>query len=238
MMFIILIIIFLSLLGLIVWQGKQVKKNAIRLPEAAGVRENRKNGVLSFLHIGESTVAGVGVDNINQGLSANIIETIKRSNSCELDWQILGVNGATIKDSLTFSADHLTPDILLITFGVNDTTKMTSKQNWVEGIKYCVEKYSDTNTQVFFTSVPPMQKFPLLPFPLRTLLGWRSAFLDRELKKVCRQNKWHHLFVEFGSSGDLMANDGYHPNARGYALWGEEVGGRILKVVETSIQKT
>ena len=233
-MIIIIVSACLLLPTIILWQAKQVKKNAIRLPEADGSRESLVKAPLSFLHIGESTVAGVGVKNIQDGLSTNIINALNESSTPDICWQILGVNGATIAETQSLETNITAPDILLITFGVNDTTKFTSKREWLTGIQRCVKKFSAQNTQVFFTSVPPMHKFPLLPVPLRYLLGWRSAFLDRHLNSICQDNGWHHLHIEFGSSEDLMAEDGYHPNAKGYAIWGEEVA----KIIRQVFKKT
>ena len=63
-------------LPLIVWQGKNTRNTALRLPEADGPRSGKFNSSttasLNILHLGESTVAGVGVNHSDLGFTANI----------------------------------------------------------------------------------------------------------------------------------------------------------------------
>ncbi len=229
----------LLLIGSVIYQGKQVKKYAIRLPEAKGPRFGQAHGKYSLLHIGESTVAGVGVDEISQGLTAQVIQFLNKENLIS-QWQIIGINGAKVKDAVDLDekrsatnsiANSNKTDILLITFGVNDTTQFTNKKQWLTGIKAVVEQYAGTQTQVFFTSVPPMNKFPLLPIPLRWLLAMKAKSLDGYLAQVCHENGWHHIKLAADFSDNLMAIDGYHPNASGYKLWGEGIARWIAKSI-------
>ncbi|WP_281646336.1 SGNH/GDSL hydrolase family protein [Parendozoicomonas sp. Alg238-R29] len=212
---------------IVLFQGHYAKRNALRLPEAIGARYYLGTGDRSLLHIGESTVAGVGADKIEDGLTASIVKTLEKQTGSKFDWQALGQNGATIFDALSFHSAVSHPDILVITFGVNDTTKFTSKAKWLKRLNACVHKFAGSNTQVFFTAIPPMDKFPLLPAPLSWLLGLRSSLLNHYLKKECGKNSWTHVQLDFESASGLMAEDGYHPNSNGYKAWGESIAMRI-----------
>jgi lysophospholipase L1-like esterase len=220
--------IFVVLIVLII-QGYSVNKNAIRLPEAIGERSCINNNKISLLHIGESTVAGVGVKTMDEGLTAHIIQYLSDNKFPDIDWQILGGNGAKIANSLAMKSVLDNPDILIITFGVNDTKGFTSHSQWVKNITQCVKKFSGPHTNIYFTSVPPMHKFPLLPVPLRFLLGIKTKLLDNSLKSLCMSKNWHH--IRFTSTMDSfpMAEDGFHPSGSGYKEWGKTIAENILK---------
>ena len=223
--------LLLPLLPVILRQGKSVKANTLRLPEADGLRHNISENLNistqanTLLHIGESTVAGVGVNDFQQGLTANIIRNLNR----EYSWQAIGKNGAVIAD---INHDLMTakllcdPDVVVLTMGVNDTTSFTSRSAWKLGLLNCIEKInSSTENQprVCFTQVPPMHLFPALPFPLNQFLGLRAWQLDNALQQTCLDQGWSHLKIIMPLKKQWMAEDGYHPNEIGYQKWAEQL---------------
>lgn len=226
-LFLIVAIVVIALL-----QGKYLKIHAIRLPEADGVRECYQQGELSFLHIGESPVAGVGVTHINEGLTANIVKELTDILRTSIDWQILAANGARVTDALAFTSTIRQPDILMISFGVNDTTKFTSTQHWQTALRQCVNKFSGKNTLVCLTAVPQIQHFPLLPAPLSWLLGLKAKSLNNSLKRLCASSGWHYLCSDLPPTPQLMASDGYHPNAKGCQIWGQILSEQVIELLK------
>jgi len=88
---------FIPLLPLIIFQAKKVKANTLRLPIADGKQvSNTPNASLNILHIGESTVAGVGVNKLEQGLTKGIIDRLNQVHTGSINWHILAENGATL----------------------------------------------------------------------------------------------------------------------------------------------
>jgi len=74
--------------------------------------------------------------------------------------------------------------------------------------------------------------FPGLPLPLRTILGWRCAALQAAAEQL--STRLPRLVVERFSARfvpELFACDGFHPNARAHALWGEEVAALALPLL-------
>ena len=216
----------LPLFPLIVWQGKQVKRNTVRLPEAGGERRLGKPGGIELLHLGESTVAGVGVPQIAQGLTGQLIHNLNKG---EADYiaRVVGKNGATITELNDWAGAFPEPDILLITMGVNDTTAFTPLKIWQSQLKTSIDKFSGENTEVLFTSVPAMHQFPALPKPLSWLLGLRSGQLNLSLKRLCEQNGWQLIHADLPINPQWMAEDGYHPNEQGYAQWAGLIAEKI-----------
>ena len=218
----------LLLLFIALYQGIHLKRNALRLPEAIGKRLQTTGSDYSILHVGESPVAGVGVEEIQQGLTHQIIDTLTQDQEVAFDWEILAKNGARVFDSLTFEATIKEPDILIISFGVNDTTKLTRGGIFSQTMKACVHRFASGNTQVFMTSIPKINRFPLLPAPLSWLLGIKAFLLDRELQKLCQQEGWIYIHSETGPEDSLMAEDGYHPNESGYRVWAGIIANKII----------
>lgn len=228
-----------ALLPLFPWimrQGKRVKASTLRLPEAAGpfcVDKNTPAADLpALLHIGESTVAGVGVEHLQDGFSA----AVYRATDIFGDCHILGRNGWKAGDFIQsglLTEQCLPADaVLLITLGVNDTTGFTSLRRWQQNIRALVQQTPPARA-VFFTQVPAMQQFPALPAPLNWLLGLRAWQLDKALQILCAQQGWHHLPSTLKIPPQWMAADGYHPNAVGYDQWGQQTAaaiGHILKL--------
>src|SRR5262249_56557033 len=80
--------------------------------------------------------------------------------------------------------------------------------------------------------VAPLRFCPALPLPLRTILGWRCAALQAAAEGLGK--RLPRLVVERFSSlfvPELFASDGFHPNARAHALWGEEVAALALPLL-------
>ncbi|WP_175404608.1 SGNH/GDSL hydrolase family protein [Endozoicomonas atrinae] len=223
-----IILCFLLLLFIALYQGVNLKRNALRLPEASGKRLQTTGSDFSILHVGESPVAGVGVEEIKQGLTHQIIENLTQDREVTFDWEILAKNGARVFDSLTFEAAIKEPDILIISFGVNDTTKLTRGETFSKTMKACVHCFASGNTRVFMTSIPKVNRFPLLPAPLSWLLGIKAFLLDRQLQKLCHQEGWTYIHSETDPEGSLMAQDGYHPNASGYRVWAGIIANKIF----------
>ena len=214
------------LLPLVVWQGKQVKRNTVRLPEADGERRFGKPGGIELLHLGESTVAGVGVTQIAKGLTGQLIQNLNKGETDHIA-RVVGKNGATITELNDWAGSVPEPDILLITMGVNDTTAFTPLKMWQSQLEACVDKFSGENTQVMFTSVLAMQQFPALPKPLSWLLGLRSAQLNQSLKRQCERNGWQLIEADLPIRPEWMAEDGYHPNELGYQKWAQKIATQL-----------
>lgn len=227
------------LLAIIFPQALYVKKTTIRMPEAAGPKQGFIKGIepnLKVLHVGESTVAGVGVINLKEGLTAKIAQALNLATKREIQWQTYGVNGINFKELL----EHLqtTPavqcDIALVTMGVNDTTKLTTLKNWNQYINQTIESLKlTTSGPIIFTQVPPMMQFPALPAPLKYLLGLRSGILDLSLKRICQSHSdVYHVASEPKVKPLYMAKDGYHPSELGYSEWAKSIGPKILSSYE------
>lgn len=229
--------ISIPLLITIIPQAIYVKRTTLRLPEAEGERSHHPDDAsFKIFHIGESTVAGVGVAHIQNGLTAQLASQLSLKLQKPIAWQLHGVNGIKISELNASLSEKLPKDdfhIALVTLGVNDTTKFTSLTQWRRELEKLVENMQQTpSTPVIFTQVPPMGQFPALPSPLRYLLGLRAHLLNLELERFCRSSKnAYYAGSKLEVAREMMAEDGYHPSALGYESWAAQLLPQIEAII-------
>lgn len=222
---------------LVLPQALYVKRSTLRLPEAMGPRtfNDPQSAPLSLLHVGESTVAGVGVNEIKQGFTHHLAQSLAYHKNIDVNdvaYHVCGENGIRL-DALN---DHISDlpngfDVALVTMGVNDCSKFTSLKKWHNNIHTCIKALKQkTHGPIFFTQVPPMADFPALPFPIKNILGLRATLLDKELQKIClNYDQVYHLNIDVPLEDNMMARDGYHPSAKGYKTWAQLIAPSILE---------
>ena len=231
------LLIKLALAPVLFAQGAYVLRVTPKLPEATGPRDgvsestSRTNEPLRLLIIGDSAAAGVGVQTQNDALTGQLTQTL--STDFHVTWKLIARSGWTT-DALIQHLKTLpdTPfDVVVTSLGVNDVLTGKAPDKWrqsqIELINLLREKFDAP--QIILTHVPPMHIFPALPQPLRWFLGRGAHRLNRELESLVPQIPGcQTLSIELPPGSDLMASDGFHPGAAGYALWAKEVAALIL----------
>jgi hypothetical protein len=118
--------------------------------------------------MGESTVAGVSVESLKSGFTAQLVNDLVEHTGKIVHWSILGKNGIRLAE-----LNHAIPtelkllhnitgqqqkyDIAGITIGVDDTSKLTSIKNWKASINQIVHVLSKVvKGPIFFTQIPPL----------------------------------------------------------------------------------
>ena len=231
-------LMFCLLLPVLLPQALVTRRTAIRLEPAAGPQTGLvKAGSgepLRLLLVGESTVAGVGVDCQQEALAGRLAEQLASRTGRPVVWQALGENGITATQAL----ERLLPqvsgqyfDMVVLVFGVNDTTHFTSSVRWQSSLETLAVAFQGRGCRVAFTAVAPMQHFSALPWLLRHMLGLRAAILDRQLSTVATKLAVPHCRVELEFSPQYLARDGYHPSALGYRVWAEGLGSLLVASV-------
>ena len=186
-----------------------------------------------MLLIGESTIAGVGVESQTDALSGQLARQLADSVQRPVCWRACGRNGAVAADVLVssqpFVGEHW--DAVVIVLGVNDTTHLTPRWRWRKNITALVRRFSGCSEHVVVTAVPPLGEFLALPQPLRGWFGLRAGLLDSDLRTIATDEGAMH--VPFGSvfAPGMLARDGYHPSAEGYRVWAGKIVVRLNQTV-------
>ena len=126
-------------------------------------------------------------------------------------------------------------DLLIVAFGVNDVIAYRSPAIFADDLVALVTAARNRvgDAAVIIGAVAPLVSFPALPWPLRTILGWRSAALQVAAEGL--RSRLPRLVVERFTSPlepDLFASDGFHPNLQAHTLWGEEIAQLALPLVD------
>lgn len=217
-------------------QGLWLKKTTLRMPEATGPRKmslgEDSESSLKLLYLGESPAAGVGMEDIKHAVSARVAYKLAENN--QIDWQLLAQNGITVKELLIKlqQSDTHTPDISVVTMGVNDCTSLTSCREWQKQINGLIEELKQRGSKhIFFTAVPPLHQFPLLPAPLNWILGHRANILNTLLQDICQHHQVQFLTFSAILTPELMSIDGYHPNEEGAEIWARSITKQIIPII-------
>jgi lysophospholipase L1-like esterase len=230
----------LALFPLVALQGTLARRRILCLPPVRppchGLVPGR-GSTIRMLAVGESTVAGVGLTHGEETVAATTARALARHTRRPVAWQGHGLSGATVSEAAERLLPGITPepaDLLVIAFGVNDTITYRPPAAFADDLAAMVRAARARVGQaaVVITGVAPLACFPALPWPLRTILNWRSAALQEAAEGLAR--RLPQLVVERFSEPlgpHLFAVDGFHPNAEAHALWGEEIASLALPLL-------
>jgi lysophospholipase L1-like esterase len=240
----------LPLLPYLIVQGRHTRRITPRLPEAQGPSQGvagleYQSLPLTLLTVGESPVAGVGVDTHEQAITGQLAQALATAAQRPVSWQACGRNGVTAGEAMK----HLVPalprqsvDIALVAFGVNDTTAFRSVARWRRDLQDLVAAIDrQCRPQIILLSgVPPVSRFPALPQPLRWVMGLKASALDaatRDLAPRLPRTHYVPLLLDPQNSA-MMASDGYHPSAAGCTAWGALLAAAAIPMLTLRLPPT
>ncbi|KAF1065686.1 MAG: hypothetical protein GAK45_02136 [Pseudomonas citronellolis] len=233
----------LPLLPLVLPLAVRTRRTALRLAPAAGARQGlagqpSSTEPLRLLLLGESTVAGVGASCLQFALAGRLASALAAQLQRPVAWSALGENGITLGEAcerLLPQVDRADYDLVVLVFGVNDSTGLTSAKRWRTGWQRLIGHFQQHGAQVVCTAVPPLRHFSALPWLLRQLLGRRAEWLDTQLRTVAEAQGAGYSAVSLAMRPDYLAMDGYHPSALGYQVWAEQLAHWLVDTQRASV---
>jgi lysophospholipase L1-like esterase len=225
----------LMLAPVLIYQGKQVRKNTPRLPEAPGPRRGIQGNGKKQIHLlilGDSAAAGVGVADQASALSGQTLACFGKM--FRVEWELIAKTGATTADTLTHM-ESLPPtvfDVAVTSLGVNDVKTGVTTEQWMNQQKklVCLLRKNFQVKQLLISAVPPMELFPALPWPLGFYLGLCSGQMNRSMQVwIGTQADCEFLKFDLPFDKNLMAEDGFHPGPKLHSLWGRQIFERISR---------
>lgn len=237
----------LVLSPLLLGQAVRVRRRAPVLPEAAGERRglvqppsgpvDGGTRPLRLLVVGDSSAAGVGVATQDRALAAPLARALAVALGRPVAWQLVARSGVTTQGALAL-LDEQAPagvgpaDVAVAVLGVNDVVaqvpvsralaQRAALADWLTaraGVR-----------QVVFAPLPPMHRFPLLPQPLRWVLGRDALRHDQALARwAAGRPDCSHLAIDYTLGPESMADDGFHPGEPVYRACAEALARHIVQ---------
>ncbi len=229
----------LALAPLLVVQAVATRRRAPVLPEPEGPRQGQVGAgrVLRVLIVGDSSAAGVGVRTQDEALAGHLTRALARCSGRCVRWQLVAKSGITTVQALDLLKQSAPSpaEIAVVVLGVNDVIDQVPSHRAVQQRAVLVDwlrEHAGVRHAVF-APLPPVHRFPLLPQPLRHVMGGDARRHDRAVAGwAATRDDVSHLPIDYALGPEHMADDGFHPGEPVYRACGEalanHVAGRLI----------
>jgi lysophospholipase L1-like esterase len=246
--YIFIVVISFPILPILYAQGKKIRRDTPRLPEARnpiGYIKTTSNKTLKVIAIGESTIAGVGVDFHKNGFIGALAEEISKEKNISVLWKVYAKSGYTaklVRQRLVPKIEETNADAIIIGLGGNDAFKLNSPGLWILQINLLIKdlKRKFPRTPIYFTNMPPIKEFPaftkLMKFVIGNLVEILGARLNKRVKKksnvhynneIITLKNWKEKYAIEGEISTFFS-DGVHPSKLTYQVWGKDMADFII----------
>lgn len=220
----------LALSPVLLPQALAVRMRAPRLPEAAGQRQGvaGEGPDLRLLILGDSSAAGVGADTQDDALAGQLVANLARDYT--VHWRLEARSGATSAQTLArlYTMDIGRIDVAVTALGINDVTHQVSPARFREQQRaIAAHLVAQGAQQVWRSGLPPIERFPLLPRPLRDVMAAQARRLDAVLIRDSVAPLHRLPFEPLALDPAMMASDGFHPGPAIYAEWARALAHEI-----------
>ncbi|QTD38409.1 SGNH/GDSL hydrolase family protein [Polaribacter batillariae] len=242
-------IISFPLLPVLLIQSKKIRKRIPRLPEAVkpkGYLKANSSKTLKIIVLGESTIAGVGVDIHENGFTGALVREISEKSKVSVLWSVYARSGYTTKQitkKLVPKIVESNADLIVIGLGGNDAFKLNSPLlvmlNIEKLIKSLQKKFP--RTPIYFTNMPPIKEFPAFTKTIKFVIGNLVEIFGEKLQKKVKKRKrvfynnkivtlksWAKKY-HLKSNANIFFSDGIHPSKLSYQLWGKDMAQFIMQ---------
>ena len=234
----------LALAPLLAAQAVATRRRAPVLPEAEGPREGRVGrgaGALRLLIAGDSSAAGVGVAHQRDALAGHLTRALHQASARPVHWTLHARSGLTTQQvhALLRSTTLPSAEVAVVVTGVNDVIDLVPPRRAMQHRAALADWLLGERgvAHVVFAPLPPVHRFPLLPQPLRKVMGDDARRHDAALAEwAAGRSGVSHLAIDFDLSPAAMASDGFHPGAPVYRACGAAIAAHIARITTKEVQ--
>jgi lysophospholipase L1-like esterase len=234
-----------ALAPILVAQAVATRRRAPVLPEAKGPREGRvgEGDRLALLIVGDSSAAGVGVATQDQALAGYLARTLASAAQRRVHWQLVAKSGITTAEALALvrRVRPMPAEIAVVVLGVNDVIDQVPAARAVQQRAALADwlRQAAGVRHVVFAPLPPVHRFPLLPQPLRRVMGDDARRHDEAMARwSATRDDVSHVPIALDLGPQDMAADGFHPGEPVYRATGEALARFIAERLLTNNTET
>jgi lysophospholipase L1-like esterase len=237
-------------LPLLILQGRRVRKSVPVLPEAKGNNGVAKSGgdggeALRLMAIGESTMAGVGVETHEEGFAASFAQTVANAKGQDVRWKVYARSGYTahrVQEKILkwIKEDHF--DIIVIGLGGNDAFTLNRPWRWKQDMALLTKKLIDRFPQadIVISNMPPIKTFPAFTPLIKFFIGNLVEILGKEVVSIDRAHPQVYFYdhritlddwitrLKVNAQPEDFFSDGVHPSKLTYHTWGRDLASFYL----------
>ena len=230
-------------------QGKRIRAKVPKLPEATGTQgliSRNSNRTIRLLALGESTIAGVGVDTHEEGFTGTLASALAQQLDADVPWKVYARSGYTaqrIKDKIIPKIPQEPVDIIVIGLGGNDAFGLNSPGKWRDHIRELIGEIRKRfgNTPIAFTNMPPIKEFPAFTPLIKFMIGNLVEILGEELEDLTRMEQGVYYYARKITLEDWIErlnvqakpndffSDGVHPSKLTYQVWARDFADFLME---------
>ena len=180
---------------------------------------------MRLLVFGDSTAAGVGVDQQDDGLAVAVASEVAERFGRGVIWKVIARSGATTGELRTFFLPRARRglwDLIVLSTGVNDVMNLRRKRQFSHDLGLILDGLHESSPHaiILLPGIPRMDRFDSLPDPLNTILGARAHRLNVGARTAVKHRPYvvHTKPWPIGAPG-FFARDNFHPSKIGYSVW-------------------
>lgn len=237
------VLLALPALPLMYIQGKRIRTSVPKLPPAKGPSGRSGNGAgapFRLITLGESTIAGIGVDTHTKGFSGTLANTLSNQLGKAVEWKVYAKSGYTaalVAEKLIPKITEEEVDLIVIGLGGNDAFHLNAPWRWRRDIRSLIVTLRDRfpAVPVVFTNMPPIRSFPAFTPLIQRVIGNHVELLGQSLDyviqpipnvfyyaRVITLEDWRERLGVSAPPADFFS-DGVHPSALTYQVWARDV---------------
>lgn len=189
---------------------------------------------LSLVAVGDSMVAGCGVDDQKDGFIPAIAQEIAGALGRQVQWRTYGKLGATmrrVRYRLLPEVDD-SPDLLIVCAGSNDIMAQRSIDEWKTDLAAVLDEAQPLTDNIVVFSSGQLYNSPLLGPALREFLEGQIDAQTRASREICAERGVFFLDMTHedvrSDTDEFYASDHFHPGAFGYRY----MAGRTVELLD------
>lgn len=220
-------IIILPFAPFLYLQGQYIRRKIGRLPDAGGETVGKfgtNESIVKLLVLGESTAAGMGARTHETALAGQFARFLGEKIGKSVEWHVVGRSGITVKETIHELVPKIPDekfDYIMLALCGNEVLKLRSPRTFRRDMKrlLAILKKKYPNATFFITNAPAVRLSPVLPHPIKFILGHLSALHDANAREFTAEMQKVFYFHQPSTVTKDFFADGLHPSEKGYTDW-------------------